>query len=56
MRTEVDKYLWDAREAAARIARFVSDKNLADYTADELLRAAVERQLTSGSPTALWTT
>ena len=37
------KYLWDATEAAQRILRFTSGKTFADYSQDELLRAAIER-------------
>ena len=38
------KYLWDARRAAERIARFTAGRSFDDYLADEMLRAAVERQ------------
>jgi uncharacterized protein with HEPN domain len=38
------KYLWDAQQAAERIARFTAGRSLNDYLADEMLRAAVERQ------------
>lgn len=38
------KYLWDARRAAERIARFVAGRDRDDYLADEMLRSAVERQ------------
>ena len=38
------KYLWDARRAAERIALFTAGRGFADYLADEMLRAAVERQ------------
>ena len=38
------KLLWDALQAADRLARFVSGKSLDEYLADELLRSAVERQ------------
>jgi uncharacterized protein with HEPN domain len=38
------KYLWDARRAAERIARFTDGRGFDDYLADEMLRAAVERQ------------
>lgn len=44
MIVEASKYLWDAREAADRIARFTAGKNFQDYLAEEILRAAVERQ------------
>lgn len=37
------KYLWDATEAAQRILRFAVGKTFADYSQDELLRAAIER-------------
>jgi uncharacterized protein with HEPN domain len=38
------KLLWDARDAAERIARFTADRSFDDYLSDEMLRAAVERQ------------
>ncbi len=38
------KYLWDAQRAAGRIARFTAGRDRAAYLADEMLRAAVERQ------------
>lgn len=38
------KYLWDARRAAERIARFTAGRSCEDYRADEMLRSAVERQ------------
>ncbi|HTT83803.1 MAG TPA: HepT-like ribonuclease domain-containing protein [Rhizomicrobium sp.] len=38
------KYLWDARQAADRIARFTALRTFDDYLSDEMLRAAVERQ------------
>ena len=38
------KYLWDARRAAERIARFTAGHGPESYLADELLRSAVERQ------------
>jgi len=41
---EAAKYLWDARAAADRIVRFTAGRSFADYRADEMLRAAVERQ------------
>jgi uncharacterized protein with HEPN domain len=46
MQPETNKYVWDATEAARRILRFTQGKTLDDYQRDELLRAAVERQLT----------
>lgn len=39
------KYLWDARRAAERVARFTAGRGFDEYLADELLRSAVERQL-----------
>jgi hypothetical protein len=44
MRPEAAALLWNAREAAERIARFTTGRGLDDYLADDLLRAAVERQ------------
>jgi uncharacterized protein with HEPN domain/predicted nucleotidyltransferase len=38
-------FLWDARRAAERITRFASGKSYDDYLADDMFRAAVERQL-----------
>jgi uncharacterized protein with HEPN domain len=38
------KYLWDARHAAERIARFTAGRGYDDYLVDEMLRSAVERQ------------
>lgn len=46
MQPEAKKYLWDATEAARRAARFAQGKTIDDYVGDELLRAAIERQLT----------
>jgi uncharacterized protein with HEPN domain len=45
MEADAKALLWDAREAARRIARFTDDKSFSDYLSNELLRAAVERQL-----------
>lgn len=36
--------LWDAKQSAEAIARFLADKSIDDYRADEILRSAVERQ------------
>jgi uncharacterized protein with HEPN domain len=44
LHADTRKLLWDAQQAAGRIARFTSGKEFADYEADELLRSAVERQ------------
>ena len=38
-------YLWDVREAADRIARFVRDRDIEAFVADDLVASAVERQL-----------
>lgn len=38
------KYIWDARRAAERIARFTAGRSYEDYLSDEMLRSAVERQ------------
>ena len=38
------KYLWDAQRAAERVARFTAGRSFEDYLADDMLRAAVERQ------------
>lgn len=38
------KYLWDAHRAAGRILRFTSGRTFDDYLADDMMRAAVERQ------------
>ena len=44
MRLEIRKYLHDMQRAASLLAEFTSDKSLADYEQDAMLRAAVERQ------------
>jgi uncharacterized protein with HEPN domain len=41
---EFAKYLWDAHTAAERITRFTVGRTFDDYLADDMLRAAVERQ------------
>lgn len=38
------KYLWDAQRCGERIARFTAERTFDDYLADDMLRAAVERQ------------
>jgi uncharacterized protein with HEPN domain len=38
------KLLWDARQAADRIARITAGRAFEDYLSDEVLRWAVERQ------------
>lgn len=37
-------FLWDARDSAEAILRFVAGKTFEDYQADAMLRAAVERK------------
>lgn len=44
MKRDSKAYLWDAAEAAEAINRFTSGKGLDDYSADLMLRSAVERQ------------
>ena len=44
MPPESRKLLWDALEAAERIARFAAGKSLDDYLESDLLRSAIERQ------------
>jgi uncharacterized protein with HEPN domain len=44
MHADARKLLWDAQQAAERIARFTLGKEFTDYEADEFLRSAVERQ------------
>ena len=44
MRLEARKYLLDMQLAADRIDRFCGSKRFEQYLADEMLRAAVERQ------------
>jgi uncharacterized protein with HEPN domain len=44
MLPDAAKYLWDARRAAERVARFTMGRSFDDYLADDMLRAAVERQ------------
>lgn len=45
MRREPRAFLWHVRDSADAIATFVRGRNMADYSADRLLRSAVERQL-----------
>ncbi len=44
MRLEAKKYLYDMRQAAALLAQFAAGKHFADYAADAMLSAAVERE------------
>ena len=37
-------YLWDDRQAAEQIGRFVEGRSWGDYETDSMLRSAVERQ------------
>jgi uncharacterized protein with HEPN domain len=44
MHPDASKLVWDAQQAAERVARFTADRTLAEYETDEYLRSAVERQ------------
>ena len=44
MEDEILTHLYDIREAASAILRFVQDKTFDDYEQDELLRSGVERK------------
>jgi hypothetical protein len=44
MEDDLLKYLYDIKEAAGAILRFVHGKTFADYERDELLRSGVERK------------
>ena len=44
MHPDAGKLLWDAQQAAERVARFTAEKFFTDYEADDYLRSAVERQ------------
>jgi uncharacterized protein with HEPN domain len=44
MRREPKAYLWDAHNAAQAIVRFTRDKDYAAFLADDMVRAAVERE------------
>ena len=44
MEDELLKYLYDIREAASTILRFVRGKTFDEYEQDELLRSGVERK------------
>lgn len=44
MQPEVQKYLYDIREACRKPETFTKGRSLEDYLSDEMLRSAVERQ------------
>lgn len=44
MRLEVRKYLYDIEKAVGLVTQFTAGKQFADYAADPMLRAAVERE------------
>ena len=44
MRPESRVLLYDIRRAAGLILQFTEDKSLPDYSQEEMLRSAVERQ------------
>ena len=44
MRSEAKRYLYDIQQAATLLDEFTGGKGYADYEADAMLRAAVERQ------------
>ena len=44
MKTEVEKYLFDIREACLLLKEFTDGKTLDDYLSNTMLRSAVERQ------------
>lgn len=44
MRPDPRTWLFDVIQAAQRVQRFIHGRSYADYLADELLRAGVERQ------------
>ena len=45
MRPESRKYLFDVSRAADLLSRFTEGKTFADFSEDELLQSAVERQM-----------
>ena len=46
MHADARKLLWDARRATDRAIHFARDKSFVEYQVDDLLRSALERQLT----------
>jgi uncharacterized protein with HEPN domain len=44
MQLEARKYLQDIERATKLIAQFSSGRQLSDYTANDMLRSAIERQ------------
>ncbi len=44
-RHDPEKFIYDALEAVRLATKFVRGKNFSEYVSDELLRSAVERQL-----------
>lgn len=44
MDDEILKYLYDIKDAASAILKFVQDKTYDDYREDELLKSGVERK------------
>jgi len=46
MHADSRKLLWDAQHAAERTITFAKGKTFAQYQVDDLLRSAIERQLT----------
>jgi uncharacterized protein with HEPN domain len=44
MENDPRTFLWDVLQAAQKIGTFVQDHGLEDYSADPMLRSAVERQ------------
>ena len=41
---EIQKYLFDINEACELLVRFITGKTFSHYSADPMLRSAVERQ------------
>lgn len=44
MARDARAYLWEAREAARKVAAFTRGRTLQEFQSDELLHSAVERQ------------